>query len=138
MSLTTLAIAFGACLLVYLVFLGALLIAGRRRAAIAYALLIPDALGLFGRLARDPDVPRAAKLILLLGLAYLALPFDLVPDFIPVVGALDDVLVVALVLRVVLTATGPELVRRHWRGPPETLRLVLRGNPGSQALPGSG
>ena len=83
-------------------------------------------------------MPRAAKLLLLLGLAYLALPFDLVPDFIPVVGALDDVLVVALVLRVVLTATGPELVRRHWRGPPETLRLVLRGNPGSQALPGSG
>ncbi len=132
MSLTTLAIAFGACLLVYLVFLGALLIAGRRREAIAYARLIPDAVGLFGRLARDPDVPRAAKLLVLLALAYLALPFDLVPDFIPIVGVLDDVLVVALVLRVVLAASGPDLVRRHWRGPPETLGLVLRANEGRQ------
>jgi uncharacterized membrane protein YkvA (DUF1232 family) len=132
-SLTTLAIAFGACLLVYLAFLGVLLLAGRRREAIAYARVVPDAIGLFGRLARDPDVPRAAKLLVLVAIAYLALPFDLVPDFIPVVGALDDVLVVVLVLRVVLAAAGPELVRRHWRGPPETLRLVLRANPGRQA-----
>ena len=133
MSLTTLAIAFGACLLVYLAFLGVLLLAGRRREAIAYARVVPDAIGLFGRLARDPNVPRAAKLLILAALGYLVLPVYLVPDFIPVVGALDDVLVVALVLRVVLAAAGPTLVREHWRGPPETLHLVLRANPGRQA-----
>ena len=77
-------------------------------------------------------MPRGAKLLVLVALAYLALPFDLVPDFIPIVGALDDVLVVVLVLRVVLAASGPELVRRHWRGPPETLGLVLRANQGRQ------
>ena len=58
--------------------------------------------------------------------AYLASPIDLVPDFIPVIGLLDDAIVVALALRSVLRAGGPELVRRHWPGPEESLRVVLR------------
>lgn len=78
------------------------------------------------RLARDPRVPRRRRL-LLLGLAgYLVMPLDLVPDFIPVVGLLDDALLVAWVLRAVLRGGGPELVREHWRGSAAGLGVVLR------------
>jgi uncharacterized membrane protein YkvA (DUF1232 family) len=57
---------------------------------------------------------------------YLALPFDLVPDFIPVAGQLDDAILVGLVLRSLVRAAGPDLVREHWPGPEESLRAVLR------------
>ena len=120
------------CVVLYAVALLALVVAGRGRDAAAYARLVPDAARLFARLVQDPQVPRGAKLLIALGLGYLALPFDLVPDFIPVVGVLDDALVVALVMRVALAAAGPVLVARHWPGPTQTLRLALRaaGAPG--------
>ena len=99
---------------------------GRRSQARALAGFIPDCLVLFRRLLGDPSVPRRSKIAIAALLAYLALPFDLVPDFIPVAGQLDDVLVVALVLRATLRSGGPALVRRHWPGPPESLDVVMR------------
>jgi uncharacterized membrane protein YkvA (DUF1232 family) len=57
---------------------------------------------------------------------YLALPFDLVPDFIPVAGQLDDVVIVALVLRRLLRGGGEALVREHWPGPERSVAVVLR------------
>ena len=57
---------------------------------------------------------------------YLALPFDLVPDFIPVAGQLDDAIVVAVILRVVLRGGGPDLMREHWPGPESSLAFVMR------------
>jgi uncharacterized membrane protein YkvA (DUF1232 family) len=107
-------------------FVAVLLVAGRREQARALAGVVPDCLILVGRLLRDPRVPRRRKLLLATLAGYLALPFDLVPDFLPVVGQLDDVLVVALVLRVVLRGGGEPLVREHWPGPEASLRLVLR------------
>ena len=86
----------------------------------------PDCAVLFGRLVRDGRVPRRQKVVLGGVAAYLALPFDLVPDFLPVVGQLDDALVVAWALRSVLRASGPELIREHWPGPPRSLELLLR------------
>ena len=65
--------------------------------------------------------------MLLLALAgYLAMPFDLVPDFIPVAGQLDDAVVVALVLRSVLRSGGEPLIRELWPGPERTLALIIR------------
>ena len=113
-------------LLLYGLLLLALLVAGRRADARAWAGFIPDCVVLFSRLVRDPRVPLPSKVLLGALIGYLALPFDLVPDFIPVIGVLDDAIVVALVLRVVLRAGGPELVRAHWPGPEASLGTVLR------------
>ena len=99
---------------------------GRRERAARLARLVPDCAVLFSRLARDPRVRRRHKLVLVGSGAYLALPFDLVPDFIPVLGQLDDALVVSLALRSVLRAAGPELVGEHWPGTAEGLELILR------------
>src|SRR5919197_1226916 len=113
-------------LLVYAGFVVFLISAGRREDARALAGFIPDCAVLVGRLLRDDRVPRRHKLLLVGLLAYLALPFDLVPDFIPVAGQLDDVLVTALVLRAFLRAAGEEPVRAHWPGPQRSLDVVLR------------
>ena len=113
-------------LLVYAVLVLVLILAGRRESARALASFIPDCVVLCGRLLRDPHVPRRKKFLLVALTGYLALPFDLVPDFIPVAGQLDDVIVVALVLRSLLRGGGEELVRAHWPGPESTLALVLR------------
>jgi uncharacterized membrane protein YkvA (DUF1232 family) len=104
----------------------ALVLAGRRQDARAVAGFLPDCAVLFKRLASDPQVPRRLKTALVLVAAYLAMPLDLVPDFIPVAGQLDDAILVALVLRWVVRAGGPELVRSHWPGPTASLDLVLR------------
>jgi uncharacterized membrane protein YkvA (DUF1232 family) len=98
----------------------------RRERARAIAGFVPDCAVLFARLARDRHVPRRYRL-LVAGLgAYLASPIDLVPDFIPVAGQLDDAIVVALVLRAVVRASGREVVREHWPGPSASLVVVLR------------
>lgn len=116
-----------------LVFLGlyagtvvALLACGRRGDARALAGLVPDCLILFKRLLGDSRVSPARKLALALLVGYLALPFDLIPDFIPVAGQLDDAILVALVLRMVLRSGGPALVDDHWPGPARSGRLIRR------------
>ncbi len=92
----------------------------------ALAGFVPHCAILFKRLVGDPRVPRSRKLMLLLVGAYLAFPLDLVPDFLPVLGQLDDALVVALALRSLTRAAGSELLSEHWPGPETSLRRVLR------------
>ena len=116
----------GGFLLLYVGLVLALVIAGKSGSARALAGFIPDCVVLSGRLLHDPRVPRRKK-ALLVGLAgYLALPFDLVPDFIPVAGQLDDVVIVALVLRNLLRVGGEPIVREHWPGHEASLALVIR------------
>jgi len=76
------------------------------------------------RLTTDKTVPTGVRVRLVLLLVYLASPIDLIPDFIPVVGYLDDAIVVALVLRSVTRRAGPDAVGRHWPGTPKGLHLI--------------
>jgi uncharacterized membrane protein YkvA (DUF1232 family) len=99
---------------------------GRRSAARALAGFIPDCLVLLRRLVADPNVARRRKLVLLALVGYLATPIDLVPDFVPVAGQLDDVIIAAFALRYALRAGGRDLLRRHWPGPEASLDLVMR------------
>jgi uncharacterized membrane protein YkvA (DUF1232 family) len=88
--------------------------------------LLPDLLRLLRRLAADRTLPRGVRLRLVFLLVYLAMPFDLVPDVVPVLGYADDVVVLALVLRSVVRRAGPEALGRHWTGSPEGLAVVTR------------
>jgi len=119
-----LAIALTATL--YAVCVTSLVLAGRRRDAAALARFIPDCIVLFRRLISDRRVPSAHKLLFLALVAYLIMPFDLIPDFIPVAGQLDDAILVALVLRMVLRGSGFALVTEHWPGPKQSLSAILR------------
>lgn len=113
-------------LALYAAFLLALVAAGRRAEAVAWARLVPDCVVLARRLLGDPRVPRSRKLLLGGLIVYLAMPFDLVPDFVPVAGVLDDAVLVAFVLRSVARAAGPGLLREHWPGPEATLVVLER------------
>src|ERR671922_729972 len=119
-------IGIAATLAAYALFVGSLVVAGRRESARAIAGLVPDFVVLFRRLLGDGRVPRRRKLLLAAVIPYLALPFDLVPDFIPVAGYLDDAVLVALVLRLVIRGGGREVVEELWPGPQVSLRGVLR------------
>jgi uncharacterized membrane protein YkvA (DUF1232 family) len=118
------AIAAGVTIIVYAAFVASLYVAGRRSDARALAGFIPDCIVLFRRLLGDPRVPRSRKLVIFGLIGYLALPVDLVPDFIPVAGQLDDAIIVALVLRTVLRSGGPALLREHWPGPERSRKLI--------------
>jgi uncharacterized membrane protein YkvA (DUF1232 family) len=95
--------------------------------------LLPDVLRLVRRLAADRSLARGVRVRLGLLLGYLALPFDLVPDFIPILGYADDAILVCLVLRSVVRKAGPDAVLRHWPGTPDGLSVLWR----VARLPGS-
>ena len=86
--------------------------------------VLPDTLGLVSRLARDRSLPLSVRApVWMLG-GYLALPIDLVPDFLPVIGYADDAILIAVVLRHVVRRAGPEAIQRHWRGTEAGLRAL--------------
>jgi uncharacterized membrane protein YkvA (DUF1232 family) len=107
-------------------FVAALIVLGKRKEARALARFIPDCLILFKRMLTDRRVPLSGKVLLGGMVLYLAMPLDLVPDFIPVAGQLDDVVLVAWVLRYSLKHAGYHLIEEHWPGPKESLGAVLR------------
>ena len=88
--------------------------------------VLPDVLRLVARLARDASLPRGLRVRLWLLLAYLALPIDLVPDVIPIIGYADDAVLVVLTLRAVARLAGADAVERHWPGSPQGLQTVTR------------
>ena len=116
-------------LLVVVTLYGALVLAfvwrGRRDDARALAGFVPDCVVLLSRLMRDPRVSRRHTLLVAALIPYLVVPIDLVPDFIPVAGQLDDAVIVALVLRRLLRADRG-LVEELWPGPRPSLEVILR------------
>jgi uncharacterized membrane protein YkvA (DUF1232 family) len=119
-------VGLGVTFAVYALAVLALVALGRRSDARALAGFIPDCLVFVKRLLGDPRVPRRYKLLLGALVGYLAMPVDLVPDFIPVAGQLDDAILVALVLRAVLRSGGEELLDELWGGPARSLEFVRR------------
>src|SRR5262245_4292043 len=111
---------------VWLSLVAGLMVAGRRTQAAALARLVPDCLVLLTRVARDPRLGRGNRVAIVLVLAYLALPFDLIPDMIPVAGQVDDAILVALLLRRLRRTVPADVLREHWPGPPEMLDRLLR------------
>ena len=101
------------------------MVSGRAGTAQEVAAFLPNLVLLFRGLATDARVPRRAKAALILGAVYLAMPIDIIPDFIPIAGQVDDAIVAAAVLRFVLGSTERSVLYEHWRGDPRTLDRVL-------------
>jgi uncharacterized membrane protein YkvA (DUF1232 family) len=125
----TLLIALAIAVAVWLLAIAALYLAGRRSAARELATLLPNLILLFKGLLGDPAVPRSSKVLLGLAVVWLVSPIDLVPEFVPVAGPLDDAIVAALVLRYVLRRTDASVLRRHWRGDPAVLDRLAGTTP---------
>ncbi len=114
-------------LLTWVLLVGALLLVRPDTTSVGQLVrLLPDVVRLLSRLARDPTLPVGVRVRLWLLLAYLAMPFDVIPDFIPVVGYADDAIVVAWTLRSVVRRSGRDAVVRHWPGTPEGLAALDR------------
>jgi len=123
-----------ALLLAWVALVVALVLARPRGVLLREALrLLPDVLRLIRRLAADPDLPRGVRIRLGALLAYLALPVDLIPDFIPVLGYADDAIIVIAVLRSVVRRAGIGTVRAHWPGTDDGFAALARltGLPGT-------
>jgi|SRR5918993_2033126 uncharacterized membrane protein YkvA (DUF1232 family) len=88
--------------------------------------LLPDLLRLLRRLAADRNLPRGVRIRLGLLMAYLAIPIDLIPDFIPVLGYADDAIIVTLVLRSTVRRAGLDPVRGHWPGSDDGFAALCR------------
>lgn len=119
--LITAAIVFA----IWVVAIGALILSGRKTQARELAAFLPNLLTLFRGLLRDPRVPRSSKAWLVFAVVWIASPIDLVPEFIPVLGPLDDAVVAALVLRHVIRRTDRAVLEEHWLGSPAFLDRVL-------------
>jgi len=112
--------------LIYLVLLGLLWRSRSPYPGTVSMRLLPDLIRLLRRLAADPNVPRGVRVRLLLLLAYLLSPIDLIPDFVPVLGYADDIIIVAIALRSVTRRAGQDAVERHWPGAPQGLQVIRR------------
>lgn len=124
-SMRPLLLALGFGVAVWLVAVIALMVAGRRIEAKQLARLLPDLAALLRGLLRDPRVPRSSRVLVAFAIVWVISPIDLLPEFLPVIGPLDDVIVVVLVLRHLVKRAGPEVVREHWRGDAAMLDRAL-------------
>lgn len=109
-----------------LLLLGLALVRPRRGLLREAMRILPDLLRLVTRMARDSTLPRGVRWRLVLLLAYLASPVDLVPDFVPVLGYADDAIVVAWVLRSVVRRVGVEEIRARWPGTDDGFAALRR------------
>jgi uncharacterized membrane protein YkvA (DUF1232 family) len=101
------------------------------------ALFLPNFVILLKRLVSDPRVPRKSKLILGATIVYLVSPIDVIPDFVPGLGQLDDVVIALLALHSILNRVDDEVVIEHWPGREDVIRMVRAGlSAMAQLLPG--
>jgi len=89
------------------------------------AAFIPDCVTTVRRLRADPRVPRRAKVVVALAGLYVASPIDLIPEFLPIIGPLDDVVVVALALRYAGRQVPRDVLLAAWPGEPRLIERLL-------------
>jgi uncharacterized membrane protein YkvA (DUF1232 family) len=104
----------------------ALMVAGRKTAGRELVRLLPNLVTLFHGLFRDPRVPLVSKVLVGGAMVWIASPIDLLPEFLPVIGPLDDAIVAGLLLRHLIRSAGEDVIRDHWRGDARTLAIILR------------
>jgi uncharacterized membrane protein YkvA (DUF1232 family) len=123
-----LAIGIAAALVVaWLALVIALLVLRPRGGLLREALrILPDALRLIRRLAGDNTLPGGVRVRLALLMVYLAIPFDVIPDFIPVLGYADDAIIITAVLRSVVRRAGLDAVHAHWPGTDDGFDALVR------------
>lgn len=117
-------IGLGIAVLVWVSAVVALIAAGKRVVGREVARLVPNLLVLFKGLLRDRRVPLGPKLWLGAAVLWIASPIDLIPEFIPVAGPIDDAIVALLVLRHLAKKTPRNVLVEHWRGNPRTLAII--------------
>jgi uncharacterized membrane protein YkvA (DUF1232 family) len=98
--------------------------AARQTSLKEYALLAPRLIKLLVRLMRDPRVQPRSKALILVTVGYLVSPIDVIPDMVPGVGQLDDIIIVAFALDHLLNRIPEELVQEHWDGDEDILEVV--------------
>jgi uncharacterized membrane protein YkvA (DUF1232 family) len=98
---------------------------GARRTLLGTITQIPAYLRLMGGLLTDPRVSALDKLLLGVAIAYVVAPIDLIPDFIPFLGQVDDVFIVVLALRRLISNAGMRVIRDHWDGPIDDLHPTV-------------
>jgi uncharacterized membrane protein YkvA (DUF1232 family) len=123
----TVLVVAASLLVVWLAFVAFVFVARPEQTTLRDAMrLLPDTLRLVRDIARDRTIPRRTRWLVWALVAYLALPIDLVPDFVPVVGYADDAILVTLVLRHVIRRAGPDKLREHWPGSDDGLASLQR------------
>jgi uncharacterized membrane protein YkvA (DUF1232 family) len=111
--------------------------AGAKKTLRELALFLPYFVVLLKRLITDPRVPRKSKLILGATVVYLVSPIDVVPDFVPGLGQLDDIVIALLALHSILNRVDEAVVIEHWPGREDVIRMVRAGlSAVAQLLPG--
>lgn len=89
------------------------------------ATFFPNVIRLLRDLHGDPEVPRSVRIRVWIAIVYNIQPFTIIPDFIPVIGLADNLVVTAWALRGAVHKAGGEAVARHWRGTPDQLTLLF-------------
>jgi uncharacterized membrane protein YkvA (DUF1232 family) len=117
--------ALAALVAAYVLAIALLVLSGRRAVTREVVALLPNLAFLFTGLLRDPRVPKGSRALLALGTVWIVSPIDLIPEFVPVIGPVDDALIAALILRRVLKTAGTDVVAENWRGDSATLQRLL-------------
>lgn len=117
----------GTLLAAWLLLVAALIVGRAKGVPLTEGLrLLPDVLRLLRRLAAEPALPLAVRARAWIALAWVLSPIDLIPEFLPVIGPADDIIVVTILLRSLIRRAGPEAVQRHWPGTPHGLAVLAR------------